>query len=164
MLAGGSYSCNGNTDNPIPDDPVVEEVKDRGFSAGAKAGIAIGTIAAVALLAAAGFFIYRWRKRRLTPTEPNDHGNAEAAPPYRERSLGHDRKHDFEMEFYSVQPHYEGSSQKELIDRGGGGGEEMGRPSMGAHPGPEGRHEMFNTKDPPAAHELPASDIDKEGR
>lgn len=147
----------------MPDNPTVEEAKDSGLSPGAKAGIAIGTVAAVALLAVTGFFIFRWRQRRLTPTEPNDHGNAEAAPPYRERSLGGDRKDDFEMEFYGVQQHYDGSSTKELIHRGGGG-EEMGRPSMGAHPGPEGRHEMFNTKDPPAAHELPTSEIDKEGR
>jgi hypothetical protein len=67
-----------------------------------------------------------------------------------------DKKQDFEMEYYSGQPHYDGSSQKELIHRE----TEMGRPHSGRYQGPEGRHEMFNTKDPPAAHELPGAEVD----
>ena len=71
-------------------------------------------------------------------------------------------------DYYGTQPPFDDSSQKELVV----GETEMGRPSIGQHPGPEGRHEMFNAKDAPAAHELyggnahelPGRDADKESR
>ncbi|MCJ1246546.1 hypothetical protein MMC30_003754 [Trapelia coarctata] len=44
--------------------PASNAAKSSSTSAGAKAGIAIGAIAGVAALAAAGYFAYRWWKRR----------------------------------------------------------------------------------------------------
>lgn len=158
-MARGSYSCNGNVAGAAPDDGSDEPPGKGGLSTGAKAGIAIGTIASVALLAALAFFLWKWRRRTLSAAPPDQaHAEPDAAPVYHERGIpSAERKDDFEMDYYSVQPQYDASSQKGLIQRES----EMGRPTSGQHPGPEGRHEMFGTKDPPAAHELPAQEVER---
>lgn len=161
-LARGTYSCDGNAASAVSNDQSTDEESGRSdLSAGAKAGIALGTIGLVAILAASGFFIFKWRQRQQTthPTEARE--ETEPAPSYQERGFGGgETKDDYEMEYYSVQPHYDGSSQKELIQRSS----EMGRPASSGRPGPEGRHEMFNTKDLPAAHELAGTEVGKEER
>lgn len=157
-LAGGTYSCNGNAANATLADPSSDASgKGGGLSIGAKAGIALGTVALAVLLAILGFFILRWRRRQQVASNDN-HG--EPAPAYQQHGVSDvdgERKDNYEMEYYSVLP-FGGSSHKELIQRSS----EMGRPASSGRPGPEGRHEMFNTKDPPAAHELPGNDVDKE--
>lgn len=64
------------------------------------------------------------------------------------------------MEYYTVPPHHDGGSTKELIERSA----EMGRPLSSGRPGPEGRHEAgMGAKDLPAACELPADgQVEKE--
>ncbi len=159
-LAQGSYSCkaNINTANGATDSD--RKAGGRFLSAGAEAGIALGTttIALVGILAATGYFASRRRRISQSRTSAFGHG-ATAATEHESGQTGveGDRKQYFEMENYNVESHYDGSSQKELIHRGA----EMGRPLSGSHPGPEGRHKMFNSKDLPAAHEFPGDAFDR---
>lgn len=168
-LAKGSYSCKGNAASANPGDNADKKSGKDSLSAGAKAGIAIGTIAVVAILAILGFLIWKWRRHH---SPQNREKSKEQAPrSYLESRIDEvpaDKKDNYEMEYYSVEAGLDNSSQKELVQRES----EMGRPSMGSHPGPEGRHEMYNIRDAPAAHELPGGDthelsggdIDKESR
>jgi hypothetical protein len=150
-LARGSYSCNGNAADSITNSQTsAAEHETSGLSGGAIAGIVIGTLCLVAILAGVAFVLYR-RHKRLHPSSSSGVREIDPAPSYQE----HDKKEDFEMDYYSVQPHFDAGSQKELIQRSS----EVGRPTSRGRPGPEGRHEMFNTKDPPAAHELAGSEV-----
>lgn len=159
-LAGRSYSCNGDASNTDEtDDNKTSSSDSKGdLTTGAKAGIAIGIIGLVAILTTVAFYLWR-RRQRL-----RGHGEPEPAPPYNNgdhAAIESERKNDYEMEYYSVQPHYDASSQKNLINRSS----ELGRPLSSGRPGPEGRHEMHNVKDPPAAYELSAEDeVGKEMR
>lgn len=149
-VAKGSYSCNGNADTV---DDTTSADKKNGLSAGAKAGIALGAIASAALIAGLTTF-HIWRRRKRSQHNNASHSEAEKAPPYNPGTLASERKDNLELDEYDVQPHYyNASSQKNLIHQRS---EEMGRPTSSGRPGPEGRHEMGNTKDPPAAYELDA--------
>ena len=153
-MAKGVYSCRGLESSNAGARAKVNQ----GISTGATAGIAVGAIAVVALLALVAFFFWRRRKRQ------NHHDAIETTPPYNRTSdhkdttgFGSDQKNDYEMGYYSASAqnsHYEASSQNDLIQNNRNS--EMGRPYSSGKPGPEGRHELFSAKDPPAAFELSA--------
>jgi len=153
-LAQGTYSCNADGEGTSGSTITA----GRKLSAGAKAGIAIAVVAFVVLLAAVAFLLWRRRQQQLQASKNSEqYGDAKEAPDGRELGyVSSDKKDGHEMEYYTVHPQ---ESQKELIAKNQMG--EMGRSLSSAKPGPEGRHEMHNTKDPPAAHELEGHQVYK---